>query len=126
MATSNKDDREATISLHDQAQVHPDTELSREVVLGHDFTVDSGELPKGYFRGLPFLGSMFAIGASYGAGVGGFAFAAPILANINDDIGPNLNLTWVALTYTLTTAIGLMVVGRKNSLLFFSKFVHNI
>ncbi|KAB5578315.1 fungal trichothecene efflux pump [Coniochaeta sp. 2T2.1] len=116
MATSEKDNAEATISYHDQAQAHPKTELSRELVLGQDFAVDSEELPKGYFRGLPFLGSMFAIGVSYGAGVGGFAFVAPILANINADIGPSPNLTWVALTYTLTTAIGLVVVGRLTDL----------
>ncbi|CAK7234355.1 hypothetical protein SCUCBS95973_008907 [Sporothrix curviconia] len=68
-----------------------------------DFTVDEADLPMGYFRSPPFLGSMLAIGVSFACGVGGFAFAAPILSYIDADIGPYPNLTWVALTYTLTT-----------------------
>lgn len=84
-------------------------------IKGTDFTVDGSDLPKGYFRSLPFLGSMLAIGISFACGVGGFAFAAPILSYINADIGPDPNLTWVALTYTLTTGVCLILVGRRSA-----------
>ncbi|KAF2102319.1 MFS general substrate transporter [Rhizodiscina lignyota] len=87
-------------------------DLDTEDVRGRDFTVEASNLPPGYFRSLTFLGSMFAIGASFAAGVGGFSFAAPILAQINADIGPDANLTWVALSYLLTTSIGMIFVGR--------------
>lgn len=85
-------------------------------IRGADFTVDESDLPKGYFRSLPFLGSMLALGISFACGVGGFAFAAPILSYINEDIGPDPNLTWVALTYTLTTGVCLILVGRLSDL----------
>lgn len=59
---------------------------------------------------------MFAIGASFGCGVGGFGLAAPVLSFINADIGPDPNLSWVALSYLLTNSIGLMLVGRLSDL----------
>lgn len=83
-----------------------------EDVKGRDFTVAEAEIPPGYFRSAHFLGSMFAIGSAFGCGVAGFTLAAPILAYIDADIGPDPNLTWVALSYLLTSSIGLIIVGR--------------
>ncbi|KAJ4354329.1 uncharacterized protein N0V89_006064 [Didymosphaeria variabile] len=85
-------------------------------VLGRDFTLADSELPKGYFTSANFLGSMFAIGASFGCGVGGFGLAAPVLSFINADIGPDANLSWVSLAYLLTNSVGLMLVGRLSDL----------
>jgi MFS family permease len=85
-------------------------------VIGRDFTVSGSELPAGYFLSFRFLGSMFAIGIAFGCGVGGFTLAAPILGIINADIGPDANITWVALAYLLTTAIGLIIVGRVSDI----------
>ena len=42
--------------------------------------------------------------------------AAPELTVINADIGPDPNVTWVSLVYTLTLAVGLLLVGRLNDL----------
>jgi hypothetical protein len=79
---------------------------------GKLLSIDDVDLPKGYFRSVYFWGSLIAIGTSVMSGVGGFSFIAPILSFIDADIGPSPDLTWVALTYTLTGAIGLMIVGR--------------
>ena len=79
---------------------------------GKIFSVDDTSLPDGYFTSQYFLGSMFAIGMSVMCGVAGFSFIAPLLSFVNEDIGPSDDLTWVALTYTLTGAVGLMIVGR--------------
>jgi len=49
-------------------------------------------------------------------GLGGFALAAPLLSVINDDIGPDPNYVWVSLVYTLTLAIGQVLVGRFTDL----------
>lgn len=87
-------------------------DVQAEEVKGRDFTTEVADLPKGYFRSLTFLGSMLAIGMSFSCGVGGFSFAAPVLSYINADIGPDANVTWVALAYLLTTSIGLIIVGR--------------
>jgi len=79
---------------------------------GKDFTVDDSALPEGYYKTVHFWGSMFAIGISVSCGVAGFSFIAPLLSIVNADLGPSPDISWVALTYTLTGAVGLMIVGR--------------
>ncbi|KIH93737.1 hypothetical protein SPBR_04155 [Sporothrix brasiliensis 5110] len=81
-------------------------------VVGADFAVADDQLPAGYFRSLNFVGSMLAIGLSFCCGVGGFSLIAPVLGIVNADIGPDPNLTWVSMSYLLTSSIGLIVVGR--------------
>ncbi|KAB5540566.1 fungal trichothecene efflux pump [Coniochaeta sp. 2T2.1] len=85
-------------------------------VVGRDFEVDAEELPPGYFTSSFFLGSMAAISLGLVAGVSGFGYAAPILANINADIGPDPNIVWVALSYTLTSAVALTIIGRVSDI----------
>jgi hypothetical protein len=93
--------------------VDPNNEVSVDNhAAGKILSINDADLPKGYFLTPYFIGSMFAIGMSLMCGVAGFAFVAPILSFVNADIGPSPDLTWVALTYTLTGAIGLMIVGR--------------
>ncbi|KAF4980103.1 hypothetical protein FZEAL_3824 [Fusarium zealandicum] len=76
------------------------------------FEVDEDSLPPGYFASPFFIGSMTGIGLGLMAGVAGFGYAAPILSIINNDIGPDANINWVALTYTLTSAVALTIIGR--------------
>jgi MFS family permease len=76
------------------------------------FEADETTLKPGYFTSSFFLGSMTAICLGLFAGVSGFAYAAPILAIINNDIGPDPNIVWVALVYTLTSAVCITLVGR--------------
>jgi hypothetical protein len=82
----------------------------------HGFQSDENSLPKGYYRSPFFVGTMFATGLGLSAGVGGYALAAPELTVINADIGPDGNVTWVSLVYTLTLAVGLLLVGRLSDL----------
>ncbi len=85
-------------------------------ILQGGFVTDSAALPKGYYRSMSFVGSMIAVGLGLMAAVGGFAFPAPILAEINQDVGPNASYVWIGLVYTLTLAIGLLLVGRLSDL----------
>ncbi|KAF2840690.1 hypothetical protein M501DRAFT_1023089 [Patellaria atrata CBS 101060] len=55
---------------------------------------------------------MFAAGFGLLAGVADFGYVAPILGIINADIGPDSNLAWVALVYTLMLSVFLTLVGR--------------
>ncbi|EPE03357.1 trichothecene efflux pump [Ophiostoma piceae UAMH 11346] len=79
-------------------------------------TVDKYGVPPGYYTSFRFLGSMLAVGLGFGAGVGGYSLVAPILSYINADIGPDDNINWVALSYTLTSAVGLLLFGRLSDL----------
>jgi MFS family permease len=62
----------------------------------------------------PFLPS--SVNSVQYSGVGGFALAAAILPVINADIGPSPYVIWVALAYTLTVSIGLLLVGRLSDI----------
>ncbi|KAL4861926.1 hypothetical protein BDV12DRAFT_203537 [Aspergillus spectabilis] len=73
-------------------------------------------LPAHYFYSSLFLGSLTAIGMGLFAAIAGFAFAAPMLALINQEIGPSPDITWVSLTYTLTIAVGLTIIGRMTDI----------
>jgi MFS family permease len=105
-------DQKHEINLAEDNAVEHHYIKDHDNVKGHDFTVDQDEIPKGYFLSANFIGSMFAIGANLGSGTGAFTLIAPILSFVNADIGPDPNLTWVALAYLLTSSIGLAFVGR--------------
>lgn len=82
----------------------------------HGFTADEATLSSGYFYSPSFIGTMAATGLGLAAAVGGFGLAAPNLTLINNDIGPDPNIPWVSLVYTLTLAVGLLLVGRLSDL----------
>lgn len=90
-----------------------DTKPETETSFTEDPVTESrNDLPVGYFRSSLFLGSMTAIGMGLLSAIAGFAYIAPILAVINNDIGPSSEVAWVAIVYTLMIAVGLTVVGR--------------
>lgn len=84
--------------------------------VGAHLEVDENSLPPGYFTSKFFVGSMAGIGLGLMAGVAAFGYAAPILGHINADIGPDPNVTWVALSYTLTSAVTLTIIGRVSDI----------
>lgn len=82
----------------------------------YGFVADQATLSKKYFYSASFLGTMMATGLGLMSAVGGFGLAAPNLTLINNEIGPSPDITWVSLVYTLTMAIGLLLVGRLSDL----------
>lgn len=82
----------------------------------HGFVVEEHALPPGYFYSPFFLGTLTATGLGLCSAVGGFGLAAPNLALINSEIGPSKSTNWISLVYTLTLAIGLLLVGRLSDL----------
>ncbi|CAK7237100.1 hypothetical protein SBRCBS47491_009862 [Sporothrix bragantina] len=97
-------------AIHDDLPLDNPNAVDMPTMTG--FESDERPLRPGYYRSAYFLGSMLSVGLGVMAGVGGFALAAPLLGVINADIGPSENITWVSLTYTLTLAVGLLLVGR--------------
>ena len=51
------------------------------------------DVPKSYWLSPLFVGSYCAIGCGFAAATGGFALIAPLLGDINQDIGPSPNIT---------------------------------
>ncbi|CAI6342481.1 unnamed protein product [Periconia digitata] len=87
-----------------------------DAAVGANLELDESSLPPGYFRSRFFIGSMAGIGLGLMAGVAAFGYAAPILSIINADIGPDPNINWVALSYTLTSAVAITIVGRVSDI----------
>ncbi|KXL50749.1 hypothetical protein M433DRAFT_76067 [Acidomyces richmondensis BFW] len=80
------------------------------------FSTEEDQLPKGYYRSPFFLGTFAALWFGLLGGTGAFAVVAPVLVDINNDIGPDQNYVWLALTYNLTLAIGLLLTGRLSDI----------
>ncbi|KAJ4144924.1 hypothetical protein LMH87_003791 [Akanthomyces muscarius] len=70
-----------------------------------------------YFSSVNYIGSLAAIGLAGMAGIGAFSLIAPVLSNINQDIGPDPNYVWISLSNNLTQAVMLTIVGRLSDLL---------
>lgn len=87
---------------------------SDEVVTG--FTASQSTLPKGYYRSSYFLGSLFAVGIGLYAGVAGYGLLAPVLGIVNQDIGPDANIIWVALAYSLVLSVGFTLFGSLSDI----------
>jgi hypothetical protein len=114
----NKSDP-AMATYHDDVATIPiDTDVSEKQILYysdphvHGFLTTTNELPRSYYRISYFLGSFFAVEMALLSANGGFGLIAPVLDQINADIGPSDNIIWVPLVYRLTLAIGLLLVGR--------------
>lgn len=73
---------------------------------------EADEMPEGYFHSIRFIGAYCATGFGFMAATGGYALIAPLLGEINVDIGPSANITWVALAYLLTQSVVFLIVGR--------------
>jgi MFS family permease len=106
-----------TLDKPEERRVSHESHLEK-AAHGHDhhtmtgFDTNIESLPPGYFTSTFFIGTMLAAALGLLAGVAGFGYAAPVLAVINADIGPDPNLAWVGLVYTLMLAVFLTLVGR--------------
>lgn len=77
---------------------------------------DASAIDQSYWLSARFLGSMAAIGLGFCGGTGGYALVAPVLSDINEDLGPSPNLAWVGLVYVLTEAVFFLLVGRLSDI----------
>ncbi|CAK7245883.1 MAG: hypothetical protein STHCBS139747_007488 [Sporothrix thermara] len=86
----------------------------RQPAQGAHFAVgDIDEVPKNYYYSARFIGVGFAVAINLLASTGGFAMVAPILADIDADIGPG-SIIWLSLVYTMMLAVGLTLVGQMS------------
>jgi MFS family permease len=116
----SKEQGDTSVSPHHSTSIDHIETTRNEKGSGNDhdelvpdnFAVTASQLPKGYFYSSYFLGTWFATGMSIASAWAGFAYVLPILTQINEDIGPDANIVWVALVYTLGLSVGLVLVGR--------------
>lgn len=70
------------------------------------------DVPRSYWWSPGFLGSYCALALACNAGLGGFSLVAPILGDINNDLGASPNIAWVPTAWLLCQGIGSLIVGR--------------
>lgn len=116
MADAAYKDHQVEIRLEHAGKEQNPTAAGESLVQDEGHNQINHVLPKGYFRSAYFLGTLAAVAFSSAAAVGGFALVAPILAQVNADIGPDKNITWVALVYTICLTVGLTLVGRLSDI----------
>jgi len=85
--------------------------LAPEIVGG-----DLEDLPKGYFMTPQFIGTVIATCTASICAYLGWVLPANTLLLINQDIGPSVNLNWVATIWTLGSSIGFLLFGRLSDI----------
>ncbi|KAK5732740.1 hypothetical protein LTR17_010295 [Elasticomyces elasticus] len=76
---------------------------------------DASAIDKSYWLSARFLGSMAAIGLGFCGGTGGYALVAPVLSDINEDLGPSPNIAWFFITGSLIGLVGTIIGATAQS-----------
>ncbi|PNH38164.1 hypothetical protein VD0004_g8640 [Verticillium dahliae] len=74
------------------------------------------EMPKGYFRSASFIGTVVAQCLGSICAYLGWVLPANTLLLINADIGPSVNISWVATLWTMGSSIGFLLFGRLSDM----------
>lgn len=82
----------------------------------HVVGTDLAHLQPGYYRSRLFLGSFAALSLGIFGGVAAFAFPAPLLGVINDDIGPSSSYVWISYVYNTSLAVTFPILGRLSDI----------
>ncbi|KAL4919148.1 fungal trichothecene efflux pump [Aspergillus aurantiobrunneus] len=77
---------------------------------------DVEDMPKGYFRSLPFLGTV--LGQCLGSIVAylGWVLPSNTLTLINAELGNSPNINWVSTVWTLSSCVGFLLIGRLSDI----------
>jgi hypothetical protein len=77
---------------------------------------DAAAFKGNYWYSPNFIGTLLAIGFSFMAGIGGYGLIAPVLSEINADIGPSPNIYWVPLVNLCGGCVFFLLVGRLSDI----------
>ncbi|KAF2174164.1 hypothetical protein M409DRAFT_49030 [Zasmidium cellare ATCC 36951] len=77
---------------------------------------NSDKIDKSYWLSINFIGTMFAVGMAFMGGIGGYGLIAPVLSQINEEIGPDPNINWVPLVNLAGGAIFFLMVGQLSDI----------
>ncbi|KAL2832652.1 fungal trichothecene efflux pump [Aspergillus pseudoustus] len=77
---------------------------------------DVSTVPKSYWISPSFIGTYSAMGLTFAGTVGGFALTAPIMSDINQDLGPSPNIVYASLMNVLLSAITIQIIGSLSDI----------
>lgn len=78
---------------------------------------NADKIDRSYWLSVNFIGTLFATGMAFMGGIGGFGLIAPILQDINAEIGPSPNINWVSLANITCGAVFFLLVGSLSDIL---------
>ncbi|KAF2639897.1 MFS general substrate transporter [Massarina eburnea CBS 473.64] len=116
---NEKVDHSNDFNIAEHHSIQP-TSTSPSTYTDDDRTVEAqgrnaDQMEAGYWFSWRFVGNMMVIGLGFAGGTGGFALIAPVLTDINNELGPSPNILWCPLVYLLCEVIFLLV-GRLNDI----------
>lgn len=94
VGTGQSTDKHDTVQVEDARMDSVDVEKYDSERVPEARGRESSDMPKGYFYSPKFIGAFCAIGFGFMAATGGYALIAPLLSDIDADIGPSANITW--------------------------------
>ncbi|KAL4999903.1 fungal trichothecene efflux pump [Aspergillus recurvatus] len=97
-----------------RAVIHADGTVT--YVDAHAIGGDVQDMPKGYFRSLPFLGTVLAQCLGSIVAYLGWVMPANTLSLINAELGNSPNINWVATVWTLSSCVGFLLIGRLSDI----------
>ncbi|KAL4937901.1 hypothetical protein BDV06DRAFT_215544 [Aspergillus oleicola] len=74
------------------------------------------DMPKGYFKSLPFLGTVLAQCLGSIVAYMGWVLPSNTLTLINAELGNSPNINWVATVWTLSSCVGFLLIGRLSDI----------
>ncbi|KAF2161856.1 hypothetical protein M409DRAFT_58639 [Zasmidium cellare ATCC 36951] len=77
---------------------------------------NADKFDRSYWLSVNYIGTLFAVGMAFMGGIGGYGLIAPILSQINEDIGPDPNINWVPLVNLAGGAIFFLMVGQLSDI----------
>ncbi|KAF7187758.1 Trichothecene efflux pump TRI12 [Pseudocercospora fuligena] len=77
---------------------------------------NADKIDKSYWLSVNFIGTLFAIGMAFMGGIGGYGLIAPVLSEINAEIGPDPNINWVPLCNLCGGAVFFLMVGQLSDI----------
>ncbi|KAL4808006.1 fungal trichothecene efflux pump [Aspergillus unguis] len=77
---------------------------------------DVDDMPKGYFRSAPFLGTVLAQCLGSIVAYLGWVMPSNTLTLINAELGSSPNINWVATVWTLSSCVGFLLIGRLSDI----------
>ncbi|KAK4580435.1 hypothetical protein LTR86_000638 [Recurvomyces mirabilis] len=91
---------------------HRDNDDRADVAKGRNSERIDGK----YWLSVNYIGTLFAIGMAFMGGIGGYGLIAPVLTEINQDIGPDPNINWVPLANLTCGAVFFLLVGQLSDI----------
>ncbi|KIW08472.1 uncharacterized protein PV09_01374 [Verruconis gallopava] len=96
--------------IHVVKRVHKDGTV--DLIDAHAVGGDFDEMPAGYYLTPNFIFTFIAVCLANNCAYLGWVVPANTLALINEDVGPSVNISWVATGWTLGSAVGFLLFGR--------------